>query len=249
MEEPEQLEDEVEDEDENIDADDDIEEEDHDIEEEEDDEISIPIIQEEEEEQSVEEPLEEPIEEVPIDECQEQEDEIVVGHENNPTASRLMKRKENKYKFSKQLASYISQYNEKEKIINGSEHDGKYSTKDFQELRILVKKIYGKEMDSIIYKIVLNKVHGKAKVSFLIKTYLEILEDEERKKDGEVLQIRFEKEMNEFTEVRDVEEGHHTCKICGGKRTISNFVQVKSSDEPMSQYITCVNCANRWRLD
>ena len=126
MEEPELPEDEVEDED--ID---DIEEED--IEEEEDDEISIPIIQEEEDVE--EEQVEELVEEVPTDEGPEQDDEIIVGHENNPTASRLMKRKENKYKFSKQLANYISQYNEKEKIINGLDHNGKYSTKDFQETK------------------------------------------------------------------------------------------------------------------
>jgi len=228
--------------DENLENDDDIEDDEI------DDEVSIPIIQEEEEEEQ--QPLEEPVEEVPpIDEGQEQEDEIVVGHENNPTSSRLMKRKENKYKFSKQLTSYNTQYDGKERLINGLEGRGKYSAKDFQELRVLVKKIYGKDMDSGIYRVVVNKIQGKAKISSLMRTYMEILEEEEIKKEGEVLQIRFGKEMSEFTEVRDVEEGIHTCRVCGGKKTISNFVQIKSSDEPMSEFITCVTCANRWRSD
>ena len=102
-------------------------------------------------------------------------------------------------------------------------------------------------MDSIIYKNVLNKVKSKAKISLLIKIYIDILEEQEKKKDEEVLQTRFQKEMNEFIEVRDVEEGHHTCKNCGGKKTISNFVQIRSSDEGMDEFVTCVRCANRWK--
>jgi DNA-directed RNA polymerase subunit M/transcription elongation factor TFIIS len=233
-------------------ADDDVEEDENDrsrgassacaIEEE--DEISIPIIQEDEEEEHIE-ILEEPVEEVPIDEEKEEEEEIIVGHENNPTVSKLMKRKENKYKFSKELANYGSQHERKERVINGFGCNGKYSAKDFQELRTFMKKTYGKEIENSIYKIITKRVQGKAKSLFLIKTYMEILGEEE-KRDQEGLRIRFEKEMNEFTEMRDVEEGHHICKNCGCRKTISNFIQIRSSDEAMSEIITCVSCANRW---
>ena len=51
-----------------------------------------------------------------------------------------------------------------------------------------------------------------------------------------------------------VEEGIFQCKsidkksgkICGSKRVFSYTRQVRSSDEPMSVYSTCVQCGSKW---
>lgn len=47
----------------------------------------------------------------------------------------------------------------------------------------------------------------------------------------------------------EVAEGVFTCRKCGGKKTTSIGVQLRSADEPMTNFVTCANpaCRNRWR--
>ena len=37
------------------------------------------------------------------------------------------------------------------------------------------------------------------------------------------------------------------CQKCGGDRTTYTQKQMRSSDEPMTIFVTCINCGNRWR--
>jgi DNA-directed RNA polymerase subunit M/transcription elongation factor TFIIS len=39
----------------------------------------------------------------------------------------------------------------------------------------------------------------------------------------------------------------YTCKRCGESKTTITEVQIRSADEPMTQFITCLVCNNRWR--
>lgn len=49
-------------------------------------------------------------------------------------------------------------------------------------------------------------------------------------------------------DARDVVEGIFQCKKCGSKRTTYYSLQTRSSDEPMTNFITCVECGNRWKM-
>jgi len=59
-----------------------------------------------------------------------------------------------------------------------------------------------------------------------------------------------------FTELVDtdivhdefVEDGLFECRKCGSKKTTYYSLQTRSSDEPMTNFITCVNCKNRWKM-
>lgn len=44
-----------------------------------------------------------------------------------------------------------------------------------------------------------------------------------------------------------VTEGMYKCRICGGKKTIQHEQQTRSADEPMTLFITCVNCKYTWK--
>jgi DNA-directed RNA polymerase subunit M/transcription elongation factor TFIIS len=237
------------DEDEELEAE--IEEEDTDVSEEEEVEVEEDISLQEEEEIQIEEEEEEKIEEVQNEEeeYKEDEDEIIVSHENNPTASRLMKKKENKYKFSKQLMNYLTQeYDGKTRIINGSFSGG--SKKEWiNELRVLVEKEYGKEFEKKVFLKLKKKNKGKGKASSILSDYLEFLEKEDTERDIENYQRRLRNELEDYTETREVSEGAHECKKCKKNRTISVFVQRRACDEPMDEDITCVNCGNHWRLN
>jgi transcription elongation factor S-II len=37
------------------------------------------------------------------------------------------------------------------------------------------------------------------------------------------------------------------CRKCGSRETSYYEVQTRSADEPMTQFITCLSCTNRWR--
>ena len=46
----------------------------------------------------------------------------------------------------------------------------------------------------------------------------------------------------------DVEDGLFQCKKCMSKKTTYYSLQTRSADEPMTNFITCVVCKNRWKM-
>lgn len=46
----------------------------------------------------------------------------------------------------------------------------------------------------------------------------------------------------------DVEEGIFQCRKCGSRKTTYYSLQTRSSDEPMTNFITCIECKNRWKM-
>ena len=45
----------------------------------------------------------------------------------------------------------------------------------------------------------------------------------------------------------EIEEGLFKCPKCKSKKTTYYSVQLRSSDEPMTNFITCTSCKNRWK--
>lgn len=44
------------------------------------------------------------------------------------------------------------------------------------------------------------------------------------------------------------EDGVFQCGKCGSKKTTYYSLQTRSADEPMTNFITCCNCKNRWKM-
>merc|ERR1719464_2294149 len=42
--------------------------------------------------------------------------------------------------------------------------------------------------------------------------------------------------------------GMFTCGKCKGTRTTYFQMQTRSSDEPMTTFVTCLTCSNRWKF-
>ena len=45
----------------------------------------------------------------------------------------------------------------------------------------------------------------------------------------------------------NIVEGAFKCRRCGSEKTTYYQMQTRSADEPMTQFITCLTCGNRWR--
>lgn len=43
-------------------------------------------------------------------------------------------------------------------------------------------------------------------------------------------------------------EGIFKCRKCGSKKTTYYQLQTRSADEPMTTYVTCTQCENRWKF-
>ena len=46
-----------------------------------------------------------------------------------------------------------------------------------------------------------------------------------------------------------VADGIFTCNRCKSKKTTYYSLQTRSADEPMTSFITCVECGNRWKMN
>lgn len=46
----------------------------------------------------------------------------------------------------------------------------------------------------------------------------------------------------------EVQEGAFTCSRCKSKRTTYFQLQTRSADEPMTTFVTCIDCNKRWKF-
>jgi DNA-directed RNA polymerase subunit M/transcription elongation factor TFIIS len=76
------------------------------------------------------------------------------------------------------------------------------------------------------------------------------------KSDYDYFELKiFDKEKKHFEYNRDatvlaeleIVEGIHTCRKCSNNKTVSYKLQTRGADEPMTIFIRCVSCSNRWR--
>ena len=77
-------------------------------------------------------------------------------------------------------------------------------------------------------------------IDMLSKKRKKEIEEEKEKKVDEVRADWQEKHGQ-------VTEGVYKCRVCGGKKTIQHEQQTRSADEPMTLFITCLNCKNTWK--
>ena len=119
-------------------------------------------------------------------------------------------------------------------------------TKYINRCRAIVSNL--KDPDNEEFRI--NILSGKLSPEVLAK--MEVTEMASNKKKSERTQM----EEEAFSAMRSdwnqkhalISEGMYTCGKCKGKRTTTQEIQMRSADEPMSIFITCVDCGHQWRI-
>lgn len=55
------------------------------------------------------------------------------------------------------------------------------------------------------------------------------------------------KELSKIGKVETPSDGLFTCAKCKSKKTTYYQLQTRSADEPMTTFVTCLNCNKRWK--
>jgi transcription elongation factor S-II len=63
-----------------------------------------------------------------------------------------------------------------------------------------------------------------------------------------LIQDKKEKDENRYAPKLDGNTDMFTCRKCKSNKCSYYQLQTRSADEPMTTFVTCVNCGNRWKF-
>ena len=63
----------------------------------------------------------------------------------------------------------------------------------------------------------------------------------------ELLELQKIKDENKFVDKIEASTDDFTCFKCRTKKCTFYQLQTRSADEPMTTFVTCINCGNRWK--
>ena len=62
-----------------------------------------------------------------------------------------------------------------------------------------------------------------------------------------MIQEKKEKDENRYAPKLEANTDNYTCRKCKSKKCSYYQLQTRSADEPMTTYVTCLDCGNRWK--
>ena len=78
---------------------------------------------------------------------------------------------------------------------------------------------------------------------------IDMLDKNKQQEIEQQIKKKVEEDRSDWQEKHgEVTEGVYKCRNCGGKKTIQHEQQTRSADEPMTIFITCLNCKNVWKI-
>ena len=63
----------------------------------------------------------------------------------------------------------------------------------------------------------------------------------------ELIQQKKEKDENRYAPKLEANTDNYTCRKCKSKECSYYQLQTRSADEPMTTFVTCISCGNRWK--
>jgi len=125
------------------------------------------------------------------------------------------------------------------------------------ERRNLIKKwtndgfviIYLQKLKTIIFNLSNKELYDKL-VNKKIKAHeLAFMTHQEMRPDiwAELISIKKIKDENKFSPKIEASTDDFTCSRCKLKKCTFYQLQTRSADEPMTTFVTCINCGHRWK--
>ena len=78
----------------------------------------------------------------------------------------------------------------------------------------------------------------------------EMMTKEKKEELQKNLQYQKDKTRSDYYKQKQLREGSQSifkCKKCGSQKCDYEQKQTRSADEPMTVFVTCLNCDNRWK--
>ena len=64
---------------------------------------------------------------------------------------------------------------------------------------------------------------------------------------SQLIEIKSKRDKNKFESNLEAATDTFTCKKCKSNKCTYYAVQTRSADEPMTIYVTCIDCGQRWK--
>ena len=137
------------------------------------------------------------------------------------------------YKLKNNVKNVYEHNLEEEEFVNN------YLDISFQIYTKIIQFINNnKNFDKVLQHDIIVDIYNELNKNFVLFDSIEFSEQ----KFKEYKQFKY------LSEPLQVCEGIHTCGKCKSKKTYSYQLQTRSSDEPMTNFVTCVECGNKWKF-
>jgi transcription elongation factor S-II len=143
-------------------------------------------------------------------------------------------------KFSLNLEKGIFNYSIKE--ANDRKIIKKWDNQQFQQ-------IYIDHFRTIYYNIQQPNLIAKIKNKTIKPNILAFMTHQEMNPErwNELIQIKIKKDKAKYEENMEAATDTFTCNKCKQKKCTYYQMQTRSADEPMTTFVSCLNCGARWK--
>tara|TARA_Y100000741_G_scaffold365120_1_gene359285 strand:+ start:219 stop:722 length:504 start_codon:yes stop_codon:yes gene_type:complete len=159
--------------------------------------------------------------------------------------------------FRRKIVEKLNNFIKDEKISTNLEKGIFNYTIELANKKNLIKK-WNNELFLNIYieklKMVLNNLKNKSLLDKVINKEFKahmfaFMTHEELRPDiwKELIELKKIKDENKFSPKLEASTDDFTCSKCKSKKCTHYQLQTRSADEPMTTFVTCINCGNRWR--
>lgn len=104
-----------------------------------------------------------------------------------------------------------------------------------------LRSVYNNLKNEKLVQMVLNREIKAHKIAFM--THQEMMPD----RWEELIKAKSIRDKNKFEQKLEAMTDTFTCRKCKGKQCTYYQLQTRSADEPMTIFVSCIQCGNRWR--
>ena len=168
---------------------------------------------------------------------------------------RVIKEPEN---FRKNIVSKLDIVIKNDKISNNLEKGiYNYAIKTAEEKKILKKwenehfvNLYLQKLKTIIFNLKNEEVYNKLTNKEIKAHELAFMSHQDMRPDlwNELIELKKIKDENKFSPKIEASTDDFTCSKCKSKKCTFYQLQTRSADEPMTTFVTCLDCGNRWKF-
>lgn len=172
--------------------------------------------------------------------------------------SRFRRTTDNPEKFRENVVSKLNSIIDDKKISENLEKGIYNYTLSIADTKNLIKKwnndyfvlIYIQKLKTILCNLSNKDIFNKL-VSKSFKAHeLVYMTHQELRPDlwNELIELKKIKDENKFSPKIEASTDDFTCFKCKSKKCTFYQLQTRSGDEPMTTFVTCIECGNRWRF-